>query len=332
MPEQLTVVVFTPKLAIARGLVATLTSEGSRTYMFTSRRQCERFISNNDCDLLYICISDPGKELELSKAMQRASKNSKISILFHFTDDENRAQEETDIAPDIGAERIGATDTDKPAPVSETGQAGQAEAIEDHNGSAQKKKAEVIKSQVKEKVAADETAQNVQTGNVQGDEKKNTVDDESGKDVQTEEVQRKKTKPEGTRKDGERMKIVVAEDDVAIANIIKFKLKSLGFDVIHAIDGQEALDKTYEESPDLVILDVMMPKYTGTEVARMLRMDEKFSKIPILIITASSADQIEKLALKGGADRFLKKPFEMDKLVSTIHNLIDISKGTHGYN
>lgn len=120
-----------------------------------------------------------------------------------------------------------------------------------------------------------------------------------------------------------RKKILIAEDDLQIAKVVKHKLESMGYEVAHAADGKEAIIKTNEMKPDVVILDVMMPKYTGTEVARMLRLDQKFENLPIIIITASGADEIKDTALKYGADRYIRKPFKLSELVETIQELLN---------
>ncbi|MBI4245110.1 MAG: response regulator, partial [Planctomycetes bacterium] len=115
-------------------------------------------------------------------------------------------------------------------------------------------------------------------------------------------------------------KILLAEDDRNIAKIILHKLQTMGYDVIHVVDGKDALAKAKEILPCLLILDVMMPKYTGTEVARILRMDARFNAIPILMMTASTSDEIERSALEGGVDKFLRKPFEMGKLIEAVES------------
>lgn len=117
-------------------------------------------------------------------------------------------------------------------------------------------------------------------------------------------------------------KILLAEDDPNIGKIIKHKLQSMGFDVTHVFDGQAVLDKAETLMPDLLIMDVMMPKYSGTELVRLLRMKPAFERTPILIMTASTAEEIEKSVFKGGANGFIRKPFELPVLVSTVQKLI----------
>lgn len=110
-------------------------------------------------------------------------------------------------------------------------------------------------------------------------------------------------------------KILVVDDEKPITDIIKFNLNKEGFDVITAFDGEEALTKTEEESPDLILLDLMLPKIDGLEVARQIR---KSKNTPIIIISAKD-DEIDKfLCLEMGADDYVTKPFSNRELVARV--------------
>ncbi len=110
-------------------------------------------------------------------------------------------------------------------------------------------------------------------------------------------------------------KILVVDDEKPITDIIKFNLNKEGFDVITAFDGEEALTKTEEESPDLILLDLMLPKIDGLEVARQIR---KSKNTPIIIISAKD-DEIDKiLGLEMGADDYVTKPFSNRELVARV--------------
>lgn len=117
-------------------------------------------------------------------------------------------------------------------------------------------------------------------------------------------------------------KILIVDDEPNIVRIIESRLKASGYDCISAYDGLEALDKTHQERPDLIILDLMLPKLDGYKVCRMLKFDEKYKKIPILIFTARAQESDKKTADEVGADAYLVKPFEPQALLDTINDLL----------
>lgn len=117
-------------------------------------------------------------------------------------------------------------------------------------------------------------------------------------------------------------KILVTEDSPTVLEIIKETLKDAGYEVIGAVDGQEALDKARKEGPDLIILDLMLPKIDGYKVCRMLKFDEKYKRIPIVMFTARSDDRDRKLGKEVGADIYLTKPFESQVLLEKIKELL----------
>lgn len=115
------------------------------------------------------------------------------------------------------------------------------------------------------------------------------------------------------------VKIIVIDDDQKITSMIRRGLTFEGYDVIVANDGREGLMKILDQSPDLVILDVMMPGIDGLEVCRRLRKD---GNIPILMVTGrdSVADRVE--GLETGADDYLVKPFAFEELVARVKALL----------
>jgi CheY-like chemotaxis protein len=117
-------------------------------------------------------------------------------------------------------------------------------------------------------------------------------------------------------------KIVVAEDDDAIAHMVTMALGDAGYLCIRARDGAEALQITRMHQPDLLVLDVNMPRLDGREVATKLKEDVLLSKIPILMLTAL-ADVDSKIAgLDAGADDYMSKPFDLRELAARIRALI----------
>lgn len=113
--------------------------------------------------------------------------------------------------------------------------------------------------------------------------------------------------------------ILVAEDDGDIRGLLKLYLESEGFTVIAAGDGESALAAARENTPDLAILDVMMPKMNGYEVTRALR---EHSDIPILILSAKSQDNDKILGLNLGADDYIAKPFNPLEVVARVRALL----------
>src|SRR5262249_3865699 len=91
-----------------------------------------------------------------------------------------------------------------------------------------------------------------------------------------------------------------------------------GFEVISAADGEEGLRMAREQQPNLMLLDLMLPKMDGYKVCRALKFDERYKKLPIFILSARSGEQDRRLALEMGADAFVTKPYEMKELVAKI--------------
>lgn len=109
--------------------------------------------------------------------------------------------------------------------------------------------------------------------------------------------------------------ILIAEDDGDIRALLRLYLESEGYHVLEADNGAQALTLAREESPDMAILDVMMPQLNGYELTRALR---KFSEIPILILSAKSQDSDKILGLNLGADDYITKPFNPVEIVARV--------------
>src|SRR3989338_4824607 len=117
-------------------------------------------------------------------------------------------------------------------------------------------------------------------------------------------------------------RILVVDDEPDIVNIVKKRLVDNGYDVIIAIDGQDALDKARKENPDLIVLDIMLPKMNGYNVCGLLKNDARYSKIPIIMFTARAQEEDMKLAEEVNADAYITKPFDSQALLSKIQELI----------
>ncbi|HEY8387490.1 MAG TPA: response regulator [Parasegetibacter sp.] len=126
-------------------------------------------------------------------------------------------------------------------------------------------------------------------------------------------------------------KILIADDEPDILEIIHFNLKKEGYEVIMAKDGDEALDKARAEKPDLIILDIMMPKKSGVEVCKILRAKPAFQETLIIFLTALSDEESEIKGLETGADDYVSKPISPKVLVSRVNALFRrINKGNAG--
>lgn len=110
-------------------------------------------------------------------------------------------------------------------------------------------------------------------------------------------------------------KILVVDDEKPISDIIKFNLEKEGYEVFTAFDGEEALEKVDEEHPDLIVLDVMLPKIDGLEVVREVR---KNYNMPIIMVTAKETEIDKVLGLELGADDYVTKPFSNRELVARV--------------
>lgn len=120
-------------------------------------------------------------------------------------------------------------------------------------------------------------------------------------------------------------RILVVEDEVKITSFLRQGLTYEGYEVTVAYDGEEALAELRGETPDLVILDVMLPTIDGLEVCRRLRA---FSSVPVLMLTARDAVQDRVIGLDSGADDYLVKPFALDELLARIRALLRRQKAT----
>jgi DNA-binding response OmpR family regulator len=113
-------------------------------------------------------------------------------------------------------------------------------------------------------------------------------------------------------------KILVVDDETELLKALSIRLNTSGYEVITASDGQEGLEKAKSLNPDLIVLDILMPKMDGYEVCRMLKFDEKYKSIPVIMLTAKAQDIDKAMGKKVGADDYITKPFETQDLVDKI--------------
>ncbi len=119
-------------------------------------------------------------------------------------------------------------------------------------------------------------------------------------------------------------KILIADDEQNIVISLEFLMKREGFTVCIAADGQEAIDKVRSETPDLVLLDIMMPRKNGYEVCKEIRSDPQLQGTRILMLTAKGREMEVTKGLAMGADAYMTKPFSTRELVTRVKSLLDL--------
>lgn len=117
-------------------------------------------------------------------------------------------------------------------------------------------------------------------------------------------------------------KILIVDDEADLVEILKSRFESMGYAVVSACDGQDALKKVRRDKPDLIILDIMMPRMDGHHICRVLKFDAKFRDIPIIMLTARGQEQDKITAQQVGADAYMTKPFDSKALLAKIEELI----------
>lgn len=121
-------------------------------------------------------------------------------------------------------------------------------------------------------------------------------------------------------------KILVVDDEINITQILEFSIGAEGYEVITASNGEEAIDKARREQPNLIILDVMMPRIDGYEACRILKSNPLTKNIPVVLLTAKGREIDKRLGYEVGATDYIIKPFSPNKLIERIHELLSCAK------
>jgi DNA-binding response OmpR family regulator len=116
----------------------------------------------------------------------------------------------------------------------------------------------------------------------------------------------------------DKKRVLIVDDEPDIVESIKFNLEIEGIECLEAYDGEEALLKAKKENPDLILLDIMLPKMNGYKVARLLKFDESYKNIPIIMLTARTQEKDIEIGEETGANEYVTKPFDMDMLVTLV--------------
>jgi len=117
-------------------------------------------------------------------------------------------------------------------------------------------------------------------------------------------------------------RILVVDDEVDLVETVRFSLELEGYDVLVAYNGEEALNQARKENPDLILLDLMLPKLDGYKVCRLLKFDERYKHIPIFMLTAKTQEKDKATGMETGANEYITKPFEMDELMKKVKNYL----------
>jgi len=118
-------------------------------------------------------------------------------------------------------------------------------------------------------------------------------------------------------------KILLVDDEKDLVETVSFRLKALDYEVVCAYDGQQALELARKEKPDLIILDIMLPRMDGYKVCGLLKKDTRYAKIPIIMFTARAQQVDIETGKEMGAEAYINKPFEPQLLLEKIRELLN---------
>jgi DNA-binding response OmpR family regulator len=113
-------------------------------------------------------------------------------------------------------------------------------------------------------------------------------------------------------------RILIVDDEPDLVAVLRMGLQMEGFDVLEAADGEEGLRRAQQDRPDLMLLDLMLPRMDGYQVCRTLKFDARYKSMPIFILSARPGDRDKRLAIEMGADQFISKPYDLKDLVGRI--------------
>lgn len=114
----------------------------------------------------------------------------------------------------------------------------------------------------------------------------------------------------------------MVDDEEDLVKTVAFRLEANGYEVTSAYNGMEAIDKVHKDNPDLVILDIMLPKIDGYKVCGLLKKDPRYKDIPIIMFSARAQESDIKMGEEAGADAYITKPFEPQALLEKIRELL----------
>ena len=116
--------------------------------------------------------------------------------------------------------------------------------------------------------------------------------------------------------------ILIADDELSVREIVRRYLEKEGYNIIEADNGPKTLQLLYEQKPDLLILDIMLPEISGIDFLKQMRSKSVFDKLPVIILSALADPKTIRAGLDAGADRYLTKPYLVNNLVKTITEVL----------
>ena len=120
----------------------------------------------------------------------------------------------------------------------------------------------------------------------------------------------------------QKKQILVVDDELDLLMAIKLRLEASGFEVHTATDGLEGLATARRLKPDLIILDIMLPKMNGYKISRFLKFDEEYKHIPVIMLTALAGEEDRATGVETGANAYITKPFDSIQLVETVRRFL----------
>jgi DNA-binding response OmpR family regulator len=120
----------------------------------------------------------------------------------------------------------------------------------------------------------------------------------------------------------EKKRILIVDDEAELVEMLTTRFEAAGYEVDCAFNGQECLEHVRNKRPDIILLDIMMPKLDGLHVCRLLKFNEEYQEIPIVILTARGQESDKTSGEKVGADFYIVKPFDSGNLVETVDRLV----------
>jgi len=127
-------------------------------------------------------------------------------------------------------------------------------------------------------------------------------------------------------------RILIIEDYPHIVEVLKMRLEAAGYEVLVAYDGYKGLQMAQRERPDLIILDIMLPKMDGYKVCRFLKFDERYRSIPIFVLTSRTAKTDQELSLRVGADEYFAKPYNPITLMAKVREYLENGRASRQSN
>ena len=121
-------------------------------------------------------------------------------------------------------------------------------------------------------------------------------------------------------------KILIVDDEQDIVESLKFVLEGSNYTCYCAYNGEDGLNLAREIVPDLIILDVMMPRINGYKISRLLKFDKKYQNIPILMITARSQEEDKLIGEETGANEYITKPFDLDEVLQIVQKYLQTAE------